>query len=280
MIQRSYENSNYGKLYLIPTPIGNLDDITLRSLNVLKEVDLVYAEDTRESYNLLKYYNISKKIDSCHKYSEMKHKDKIVKLLKDGKNIAYMTDRGTPLISDPGNVIVDECINNNISVISLPGPNALLPALNMSGLNNDKFLFYGFLSNKKTQAKKELIKLKEITYTMVFYESPFRLLDTLKLMLDTFGDRKIAIVREISKLYEEINRDSLSNIINNFNGIKGEIVIVVEGNKSNTNAFNVDLDKELYELIKKGYSKRDAVKELSVKYNINKNQIYNKYKEE
>ena len=148
MNQKSYENSKYGKLYLIPTPIGNLEDITLRAIKTLEMVDIVYAEDTRETNNLLKYLKITKKVESCHKYTEMKHKNKIIEILKSGKNIGYVTDRGTPLISDPGNIIVEEAISNGIIVISLPGPNALLPAINMSGLSNEKFLFYGFLNSK------------------------------------------------------------------------------------------------------------------------------------
>ena len=161
MNQKSYEESKYGKLYLIPTPIGNLEDITLRAINTLKEVDIVFAEDTRETYNLLKHFNITKKIESCHKFTEMKNKNKIINILKEGKNVGYVTDRGTPLISDPGNVITDEVIKEGITVISLPGPNALLPAINMSGLSNEKFLFYGFLSNKSSTIKKELINLKK-----------------------------------------------------------------------------------------------------------------------
>ena len=278
MIQKSYENGDKGKLYLIPTPIGNLEDITLRSINTLKEVDIVFAEDTRETLNLLKYYKISKKIESCHKYSEMKNKDKIISILLSGKNIGYVTDRGTPLISDPGNVIVEECIKNGISVIALPGPNALLPAINMSGLSNEKFLFYGFLNSKKSQAKKELENIKNIEYTIIFYESPFRILDTLKLIYDIFGNRKVAIVREISKLYEEVNRNELSNIIENFTPIKGEIVLIVEGNKEKKE--NIDYKEEIKYFIDMGYSKRDAIKKVSEIYNISKNKIYNEYKEE
>ena len=129
MIQKSYRETTNGNLYLIPTPIGNLDDMTLRGINTLKMVDIVYAEDTRQTMNLLKYFNINKKVESCHKYTEMKHKNRIVELLKQGKNIGYVTDRGTPLISDPGNIIVDEVINNNLNVIALPGASALLPAI-------------------------------------------------------------------------------------------------------------------------------------------------------
>lgn len=280
MKQNSYNSDIKGKLYLIPTPIGNLDDITLRALNTLKEVDIVFAEDTRETFNLLKYYNINKKIESCHKYSEMKNKEKILKILKEGKTIGFVSDRGTPLISDPGNFIVNEVIKENIPVIALPGATALIPALNMSGLDNERFLFYGFLNNKKNAAKKELNKLKDVEYTMVFYESPRRLKTTLELMFEVFGNRKISIVREISKLHEEIIRDSIENVTKIIDDIKGEIVIVVEKKKNNkleTISTNyIELVKEMQE---EGYSKKDAIKEVSLKYNISKNKLYEECKE-
>lgn len=280
MKQNSYNSDIKGKLYLIPTPIGNLDDITLRALNTLKEVDIVFAEDTRETFNLLKYYNINKKIESCHKYSEMKNKEKILKILKEGKTIGFVSDRGTPLISDPGNFVVNEVIRENIPVIALPGATALIPALNMSGLDNERFLFYGFLNNKKNAAKKELNKLKDVEYTMIFYESPRRLKITLELMLEAFGNRKIAIVREISKLHEEIIRDSIENVTKIIDDIKGEIVIVVEKKKNNkleTISTNyIELVKEMQE---EGYSKKDAIKEVSLKYNISKNKLYEECKE-
>lgn len=280
MKQNSYNSNIKGKLYLIPTPIGNLDDITLRALNTLKEVDIVFAEDTRETFNLLKYYNINKKIESCHKYSEMKNKEKILKILKEGKTIGFVSDRGTPLISDPGNFVVNEVIKENIPVIALPGATALIPALNMSGLDNERFLFYGFLNNKKNMAKKELNKLKDVEYTMVFYESPRRLKTTLELMLEAFGNRKISIVREISKLHEEIIRGSIENVTKIIDDIKGEIVIVVEKKKNNkleTISTNyIELVKEMQE---EGYSKKDAIKEVSLKYNISKNKLYEECKE-
>ena len=277
MIQKSYEKSDYGKLYLVPTPIGNLNDITLRALDVLKEVDIIYAEDTRETLNLIKKYNINKKIESCHKYTEMRHKNKIISILKSGKNIAYVTDRGTPLISDPGNIIVDEAINNDIVVISLPGPNALLPAINMSGLDNDKFLFYGFLNSKKSLLKKELEELENNRWTMIFYESPFRVKETIELMLDVLGNRKAAIVREISKLHEEVIRGNLDLLKDKCENIKGEIVIVVEG-KNHLEKDNIDYKSIVDNYIKDGNSKSDAIKLVAKKYNISKNKLYNEVK--
>jgi 16S rRNA (cytidine1402-2'-O)-methyltransferase len=278
MIQKSYENSEYGKLYLIPTPIGNLDDITLRAIKTLEMVDIVYAEDTRETLNLLKYLKINKKVESCHKYTEMKHKDKIVQILKLGKNIGYVTDRGTPLISDPGNVIVDESIKQNITVIALPGPNALLPAINMSGLSNERFLFYGFLNSKQSLAKKELIDLKDIKQTIIFYESPHRITDTLSQILDVFGNRNIAIVREISKIHEEVIRDNIENILKISDTLKGEMVIIVEGN-TKEETLEVNYIEEIDKLLTQGYSKRDAIREIADKYNVSKNKLYNEFKE-
>lgn len=278
MIQKGYENSEYGKLYLIPTPIGNLDDITLRAIKTLEMVDIVYAEDTRETLNLLKYLKINKKVESCHKYTEMKHKDKIVQILKSGKNIGYVTDRGTPLISDPGNVIVDESIKQNITVIALPGPNALLPAINMSGLSNERFLFYGFLNSKQSLAKKELIDLKDIKQTIIFYESPHRITDTLSQILDVFGNRNIAIVREISKIHEEVIRDNIKNILKISDTLKGEMVIIVEGN-TKEETLEVNYTEEIDKLLTQGYSKRDAIREIADKYNVSKNKLYNEFKE-
>ena len=278
MIQKSYEKKEYGNLYLIPTPIGNLDDITLRAINTLNEVDIIYAEDTRQTINLLKKLNINKKVESCHKYSEMLHKDKIIKILKSGKNIGYVTDRGTPLISDPGNVIVDEAIKENINVIALPGASALLPAINMSGISNEKFLFYGFLNNKESIAKKELNDLKNIKQTLIFYEAPHRIESTLKIMQEVLGNRKIAVIREISKIYEEIIRDNISNIIKICDRIKGEIVIVVEG--ANKTEENLDYIEIVKKVIEKGSSRKDAINEVANIYNISKNKLYNDYLKE
>ena len=208
----------------------------------------------------------------------MTHKDKIFSILKSGKNIAYVTDSGTPLISDPGNEIVDYAIQEGITVIALPGANALLPAINMSGLSNRRFLFYGFLESKKSLAKKELIDLKDLKHTIIFYESPHRLKATLELMLEVLGNRKIAIVREISKLYEEVIRMNIKDAINVCDRIKGEIVLVVDG--CNEIEDNNNYEELINNLINKGYSKRDAIKEIAERYNVSKNKLYNEFKGE
>ena len=276
MIQKSYNNSKYGKLYLIPTPIGNIEDITIRAIIILKEVHQIYAEDTRITKILMQKYNIQKKVLSCHKYSEQKNKDSIISELQNGKNIAIVTDRGTPLISDPGSIIVDYAIENKIDVISLPGPNSLLPALNMSGLSNERFLFYGFLNKKEQKIKKELEKLINIPYTLIFYESPHRLQKTLKIIKNVLGDRKISISREISKIHEEVYRGNIDEAMEYYKEVKGEIVIIIEGKEKNKE--EIDYVKEVKKLIKEGYSTKDATKTIAEKYNISKNELYNKIK--
>ncbi len=278
MIQKSYENTASGNLYVVPTPIGNKNDITLRALEVLKTVDIIYAEDTRTSSILLKMYEINKPLRACHLYNEEKIKSKVVEELKLGKNIALISDQGTPLLSDPGHELVNEVINNNLNVISLPGPSALLPALNMSGIEANKFIFYGFLNSKKSVAKKELELLKNLQFTLVFYEAPHRFLSTLELMKDIFGDRNISVCREITKIHEEIFRGKISEAIEFYKDIKGEIVIVVEKGKID---INVDLLLEEVKLeIKKGLSNKDAVKLISKKYGVSKNLLYNKNEEQ
>ena len=277
MIQKSYDKE-ISNCYIVPTPIGNMKDMTCRSVEVLKQVDAVFAEDTRVTGVLLNNLDIKKKIYQNQKFNEAKASGVAVELLKEGKNIAVVTDRGTPLISDPGNVIVDESIKQNITVIALPGPNALLPAINMSGLSNERFLFYGFLNSKQSLAKKELIDLKDIKQTIIFYESPHRITDTLSQILDVFGNRNIAIVREISKIHEEVMRDNIENILKISDTLKGEMVIIVEGN-TKEETLEVNYTEEIDKLLTQGYSKRDAIREIADKYNVSKNKLYNEFKE-
>lgn len=219
------------KLYLIPTPIGNLEDITLRAINILKEVDVILAEDTRNTGQLLKHLQISKPLQSHHAFNEHQTTQKIIERIKKGDKIALVSDAGTPAISDPGFLLVRECIKNDIAVECLPGATAFVPALVCSGLPSDKFVFEGFLPVKKGRQTK-LKELSEEERTMIFYESPHRLLKTLENFIQFFGEnRQASVSREISKLYEEHTRGTLSEIFTNFanRAIKGEIVIVVAG---------------------------------------------------
>lgn len=222
---------NAGKLILVPTPIGNLDDITLRAVSVLKEVDLILAEDTRTSSKLLHHLGIEKKLVPHHKFNEHKTADSIISRLKQGNTIALISDAGTPGISDPGFLLVRDCVENGVEVECLPGATALIPALAVSGLPTDRFVFEGFLPQKKGRQKR-IQQLTEETRTMVFYESPFRLVKALTQFEEFFGtDRRACVCRELSKLFEEINRGTLGELRNYYSmhPPKGEIVIVVGG---------------------------------------------------
>ncbi len=219
------------KLYLVPTPIGNLEDITLRAINVLKSVDLILAEDTRTSKFLLKHYEIDKPLLSHHKFNEHKTAENIANRIKAGETVALISDAGTPGISDPGFFLAKYCIENQIEVESLPGATAFVPALVNSGLPSDRFCFEGFLPQKKGRQSR-LNELSEEYRTMIFYESPHRLVKTLQQFADLFGEeRKASVSREITKLHEENARGTLAELIHHFlsKTVKGEIVIVVEG---------------------------------------------------
>ena len=221
-------------LYLIPTPIGNLEDITLRALRILKDVDAILAEDTRVTKKILKHYNINNKIFSFHSHNEHRVLEKWIKKLKEGKIIALVSDAGTPSVSDPGFLLVRECAKSGIDVKCLPGPTAFLPALVNSGIPCDRFVFEGFLPVKKGR-KTRMQDLSVESRTMIFYESPHRILKTLKLFLLYFGEeRKITITREISKIYEETIRGTIIDLIKVYetNKPRGEFVIIVSGNKT------------------------------------------------
>ena len=231
------------KLYIVPTPVGNLEDITLRAIRILKEVDVILAEDTRTSSKLLHHFEISTKLQSHHKFNEHKTSEFIADRILGGENIALISDAGTPGISDPGFLLARTCIEKGVVVETLPGATAFVPALINSGLPCDKFCFEGFLPQKKGRQKR-LKELSEETRTMIFYESPFRLIKALEQFIEHFGpERKVCVSREISKIYEENAKGTLVELLDHFNskGVKGEIVIVVEGrNKKEV----VDEDEE------------------------------------
>jgi 16S rRNA (cytidine1402-2'-O)-methyltransferase len=218
-------------LYIVSTPIGNLADITIRALEILKNVDLIACEDTRHTSILLNHYNIKNKLTSFHEYNKKERTPEIIELLEQGKSTALVSDAGTPGISDPGFYLIREAIARNLSVIPVPGPSALISALVISGLASDRFCFEGFLPKRGGRKNKKLDALKNETRTMVFYDSPFRVLDSLRDMLEIFGDRKIVLVRELTKKFEAILRGTISEIIVQLENkkIKGEIVLVVEG---------------------------------------------------
>ena len=219
------------KLYLVPTPVGNLGDMTYRAVSVLQSVDLILAEDTRTSKTLLQHYQINTPMQSNHKYNEHQKLGQIIDRLHAGENIAVITDAGTPGISDPGFLVVRECVKEGIEVETLPGATAFVPALVNSGLPCDRFVFEGFLPQKKGRQTK-LNSLTDCKYTMVFYESPFRLVKTLEQLAEVLGaDRKAAVCREITKLHEETQRGTLAELAQHYTekGVKGEIVLIVAG---------------------------------------------------
>ncbi len=221
------------KLYIVPTPIGNLEDITLRALRILKEVDFILAEDTRTTSHLLNHFSIQKKIISHHMHNEHKTVQPIIDRLQAGESAALVSDAGTPSISDPGFLLVRECIKADIGIECLPGPTALIPALVNSGLPSERFCFEGFMPQKKGRQTK-LLSLKDEERTMIFYESPFRLIKTLEQFAEHFGsERRASVSRELSKMYEEPKRGTLVELLEYFKSktVKGEIVICVEGNK-------------------------------------------------
>ena len=272
MSQKSYDSKP--TLFLIPTPIGNMEDITLRSINTLKEVDVLFSEDTRETLKLLNYLNISKKLISCHKFNEDKVYLKVIEYLENGCNVGLVTDRGTPIISDPGYVSAYNVIKKGYNVVGLPGATAFVPALITSGINPNKFLFYGFLDSKKSQKKKELEELKNYKYTMIFYESPFRIVETVELIDSIMGERNISISREISKKYEEIYRGTPKEVLSELTNPKGEFVIIVEGNTIEDSYMNIDIEEHINILLKEGKSEKEAIKEVARLHKLPKNEVY------
>ena len=222
--------TNDPQLYIVPTPIGNMEDITLRAIETLKNSDIILAEDTRHAKKLLKHYNIYTKVNSYHLNNEHKRVDEYVQMIINGSKVSLITDAGTPCISDPGFLLIREAIKNNILITCLPGPTAFVPALVMSGLPSDSFIFEGFLPRKKGR-KSKLYEISQNTKTTILYESPFRIIKSLSDMKETIGsDRKIAIVREISKIYEEVFRGTIEEAILEYNErtIKGEFVICID----------------------------------------------------
>lgn len=274
---------NSGKLYLVPTPIGNLKDITLRALETLREVDIVAAEDTRQTLKLLNHFEIKKTLISYHKFNEQDKSNKIIDLLFEGKSVAVVSDAGTPGISDPGSVIVSKCIEENIDFEVLPGATAITTALVYSGLDTTKFLFRGFLPRENKERKRitdELLKSQE---TLIFYEAPHRLLDTLSFLFETFGDRKIAVCRELTKIYEEIYRGTLEEAIEYFvrNKPRGEFVLVLEGKKLEDIKeeqrelwINLSVQEHIIKYMNDGLNKKDAIKRVAKEREIPKSEVY------
>lgn len=275
--QKSFENDN-STLYIVATPIGNLEEITFRAINVLKEVSYIAAEDTRNTVKILNHYDIKTKLISHHEHNFKTSIPKIIDILLTGDNVALVSDAGFPAISDPGYELVQEAIKQNINVVPISGANACLDALVVSGVAPQPFLFYGFLDHTDKKKKKELESLKSYKETIVFYESPHRIKKTLKLILDILGDRNIALCRELTKRHEEIIRGNISEVISIVDELKGEMVIVVEGNHIiDEVVFDKPVKEAVDEYVGKGMSTKDAINEVAKQRGTTKNSVYKEY---
>lgn len=279
--QQSFQN-NKPSLYVIATPIGNLNEISKRVIDALNDCEYVFCEDTRVTGQLLAHLQIKKNLTSAYENIEKQSSVKVLELLKDGKNVAFMSDAGYPGISDPGSIVIQEVIKNDFNVVVVNGPSALIQSVLASGLNTDHFYFYGFLNAKPSTRIKELESLKEFKHTMVFYQSPHKIKVCLEDMLNIFGDRKVCLCRELTKKFEEYIRGTISEIIPICETLKGEMVLVVEGYvKEDTQSISIEECVELVDdEIKNGLSTKEAIKNIAIKYNINKKELYNFYHNE
>lgn len=280
------ENSK-GKLYIVGTPIGNMEDITLRAINTLKACDVILAEDTRQTLKLLNKFKISKTLISYHRHNENYKIDEVIDILNSGKTIALVSDAGMPRISDPGENLIHTLIDKNYNIEVIPGVTALTTAIVMSNLNSETFVFEGFLPMKATRRKERLNKLKYETRMIVFYEAPHKLLSTLKDLKNILGNRNITVARELTKIHEEYRYSNIEDQIDRISseGIKGEIVLMIEGNlegeklqkeeKNKLEGIDKMSNKELVEkYIKEGDNKKDAIKKVAKERGLNKNQVY------
>ena len=269
-----------GKLFLVATPIGNLEDITFRAINILKEVDIIAAEDTRHTLKLLNHYEISKPLISYHRHNEEVKSEILINKLLEGDNIALVTDAGTPGISDPGEEVVKEAIKNNIEVIPIPGACALVNALIASGLNTKEFLFLGFLPLNKKNRDNALNKIKKAKSTVILYEAPHKLIKTLQDLLKNVGDINCVLAREITKIHEEFIRGNISNLLEQIQEPKGEHVILLDlNNLENENDSEDEISQktveEQYKIYEaQGMNKKEIIKQIAKNKNVPKNEIY------
>lgn len=271
------------KLYIVPTPIGNLKDITLRALEVLENADLIAAEDTRQSLKLLNHYNIKKPLISYHKHNEQEKSENLIDRLKNGESIALISDAGTPGISDPGSAIIIKCIEEAIDFEVLPGATAITTALVYSGLDTTKFIFRGFLPRENKDRKPVIEELKGRRETLIFYEAPHRILDTLSFLKDNLGNRKIALCRELTKLHEQILRMTIEEALEHYKNVepRGEYVLIVEG-KSEEEIIkeaqqtweSLSIEEHIKKYMDDGIDKKEAVKRVAKDRGLSKSEVY------
>ena len=274
------EKSEFGVLYVVATPIGNLDDITLRAINVLQSVDLIAAEDTRHSLKLLNHLDISKPLISYHRHNEDVKTDILINELKSGKNIAVISDAGTPGISDPGEVVIKKCIDENIKVIPIPGACAMINALICSGTDTKEFEFLGFLPLNKKNRNAKLEEIKNANKTIILYEAPHKIKTTLNDLKNILENRKVVLARELTKIHEEFIRGDVNSLIEQTENIKGEIVLIIEKNNNvqTENKFEGLTLEEHYKLYEEqGLTKKEIIKKIAKDKNVNKNEIYKKF---
>ena len=277
--QKSYQSDN-AKLYLVATPIGNLADITYRAVETLKMVEVCFAEDTRVTKVLFDHYNIHTRLECYQEYNKETQYKAVLNYLAKGISVALVSDAGMPIISDPGYFVAKEAMKAGYDVVPIPGASASLSALIVSGITPQPFTFYGFLDSKSSKRKKELEVLKEHKETIIFYEAPHRIKDMLNDLFSVFGDREIALAREITKKFEEVIRGNISEIIEVADTLKGEMVVVCSGYVEDNNKYlNVDPIKQVDELIVAGVVKNEAIKMVAKRLGITKQELYKEYSE-
>ena len=274
MWQKSYDGSP--SVFIVPTPIGNLDDMTFRAIDILKKVEVIFSEDTRVTLQLLNHFDIKKKLISLHDHNESIVKNNVLSYLNDGYDVAIVTDRGTPIISDPGYKTVEYIKDNGFNVICLPGACAFVPAIVMSSIDSQHFIFYGFLDSKESKMRKELQFIKDYEYATIIYEAPHRIINTLNIMLEILGDRKISISKEISKLHESVFVGKISEALTDLSVFKGEFVIVIS--PSSDDSFkDISVIDAVNNYIKCGLTSMDAIKKVARERHVPKSEIYDEY---
>ncbi len=267
-----------GKLYIVATPIGNLDDITLRALKILKEVNLIAAEDTRQTLKLLNHYDISKPLISYHRHNEDVKSDVLIEKLKNGENIAIVSDAGTPGICDPGEEVIKKAIEENIEVIPIPGPCAMITALIASGISTKEFVFLGFLPLNKKLRKQKLEEIQKSDKTIILYEAPHKMKATLLDLKNILLNRKIVLARELTKIHEEFIRKNIDELLNEIDNLKGEMILIIEGNShvenEKNNLYDLSLEEHYKYYEKQGFDKKEIIKKIAKDRKLNKNEIY------